>query len=72
MQPPLHGRTEAILTLNGFEDGGEGGWASQCDKKHHSDKTKVAASSTGRYNNGKKKDVSSFVTLVTRRALKLR
>ncbi|KAK1430600.1 hypothetical protein QVD17_13460 [Tagetes erecta] len=52
--PPVTRRTEAILTLNSFEDGGDGGWVSQCDEKFHSDKTRVVALSTGWYNNGKR------------------
>lgn len=59
--PPVSQRTEAILTLNSFEKGGEGGWASQCDEKFHSDKTLVVALSTGWYNNGKR--CLKFITI---------
>lgn len=59
--PPVSRRTEAILTLNSFEKGGDGGWASQCDEKFHSDNTKVVALSTGWYNNGKR--CLKFITI---------
>lgn len=59
--PPVSQRTEAILTLNSFEKGGEGGWASQCDERFHSDRTPVVALSTGWYNNGKR--CLKFITI---------
>ncbi|KAL9167500.1 hypothetical protein ABFS82_05G102500 [Erythranthe guttata] len=40
-------RTKAVLTLNSFEKGGDGGGKSECDDSFHSDKSKVVALSTG-------------------------
>ncbi|KMT20501.1 hypothetical protein BVRB_1g004870 [Beta vulgaris subsp. vulgaris] len=48
--PPVTKRTQATLTLNSFEEGGDGGGASACDEKFHSDNTPVVALSTGWYN----------------------
>ncbi|KAH6835019.1 hypothetical protein C2S53_003796 [Perilla frutescens var. hirtella] len=45
--PPVSRRTKAVLTLNSFEKGGDGGGKSECDNRFHSDKTKVVALSTG-------------------------
>lgn len=39
--PPVSRRTKAVLTLNCFEKGGDGGGRSGCDQRFHSDKTKV-------------------------------
>ncbi|KAI3840826.1 hypothetical protein MKW92_034812 [Papaver armeniacum] len=44
----------AVLTLNDFEEGGDGGGASACDGKYHPNKTPVVALSTGWFNNGKR------------------
>lgn len=44
--------TKAILTLNSFEEGGDGGAESECDNQFHSDDTPVVALSTGWYNGG--------------------
>ncbi|GAB2224153.1 hypothetical protein Droror1_Dr00004901 [Drosera rotundifolia] len=49
--PPVSSQTRAILTLNSFEQGGDGGGASACDGQYHSDNTPVVALSTGWYNN---------------------
>ncbi|KAI3691784.1 hypothetical protein L6452_31586 [Arctium lappa] len=59
--PPVTQRTEVVLTLNSFEKGGEGGWASQCDERFHSDKTRVVALSTGWYDGGKR--CLDFITI---------
>ncbi|GFP93004.1 putative ripening-related protein 2 [Phtheirospermum japonicum] len=52
--PPFSktGRTKALLTLNSFKKGGDGGGPSECDNAYHSDDTLVVALSTGWYNNG--------------------
>ncbi|KAF9599766.1 hypothetical protein IFM89_001712 [Coptis chinensis] len=50
--PPVTGSTKAVLTINGFEAGGDGGGPSECDGKYHSDDTPVVALSTGWYNKG--------------------
>ena len=50
--PPVTSSTKAILTLNSFEMGGDGGAASDCDRKYHSDDKPVVALSTGWYSNG--------------------
>lgn len=49
--PPVTGQTQAVLTLNSFEDGGDGGGASACDGQFHSDDTLVVALSTGWFDN---------------------
>ncbi|XP_073269610.1 kiwellin-1-like [Primulina huaijiensis] len=50
--PPVSGSTKAVLTLNSFQKGGDGGGPSECDNKYHSDDTPVVALSTGWYNRG--------------------
>ncbi|KAL8495277.1 hypothetical protein ACS0TY_019431 [Phlomoides rotata] len=52
--PKVSARTKAVLTLNGFEKGGDGGGPSECDGKFHSDNTPVVALSTGWFNNMKR------------------
>ncbi|GFY92539.1 hypothetical protein Acr_08g0009350 [Actinidia rufa] len=41
---------KAVLNLNSFEKGGDGGAPSKCDHKYHSDNTPVVALSTGWFN----------------------
>ncbi|KAF9613796.1 hypothetical protein IFM89_011965 [Coptis chinensis] len=48
--PPVSSNTKAVLTLNSFEDGGDGGGPSECDNKYHSDDKPVVALSTGWFN----------------------
>ncbi|EXC06841.1 hypothetical protein L484_017307 [Morus notabilis] len=48
--PRVSGRTNAVLTLNSFEKGGDGGAPSECDEDYHSDDTPVVALSTGWFN----------------------
>ncbi|CAK9134430.1 unnamed protein product [Ilex paraguariensis] len=43
----VSGRTKAVLTINSFEKGGDGGAESECDNNYHSDDTPVVALSTG-------------------------
>ncbi|GAB4861785.1 hypothetical protein Ancab_037042 [Ancistrocladus abbreviatus] len=50
--PPVSDATPANLTLNSFEQGGDGGGPSECDGQYHSDDTPVVALSTGWYNGG--------------------
>ncbi|KAL7258933.1 hypothetical protein ACSBR1_004942 [Camellia fascicularis] len=50
--PAVSSQTKAVLTLNSFEDGGDGGGPSECDNKYHSDDKPVVALSTGWYNGG--------------------
>ncbi|XP_059640226.1 putative ripening-related protein 2 [Cornus florida] len=52
--PPVSRRTKAILTINNFEKGGDGGAPSECDGKFHSNKTPVVALSTGWFNKMKR------------------
>lgn len=52
--PPASGRTKAVLTINGFEKGADGGGPSECDGKYHSDDTPIVALSTGWFNNMKR------------------
>lgn len=44
--------TRAIMTLNGFDVGEEGGGASSCDGIYHKNTEKIAALSTGWFNGG--------------------
>ncbi|KAI3839748.1 hypothetical protein MKW98_010053 [Papaver atlanticum] len=44
----------AVLTLNDFQEGGDGGGASACDGKFHSNNSPVVALSTGWFKNGKR------------------
>ncbi|RWR73883.1 putative ripening-related protein 1 [Cinnamomum micranthum f. kanehirae] len=51
--PPITGQsTKAHMTINSFEKGRDGGGASECDNKFHSDSEMVVALSTGWYNHG--------------------
>lgn len=50
--PPVTGSTSAILTLNDFSAGGDGGAPSECDDSYHSNTERVVALSTGWYANG--------------------
>ncbi|CAI9094039.1 OLC1v1029683C1 [Oldenlandia corymbosa var. corymbosa] len=52
--PPVSGHTKAILTINDFEKGGDGGGPSECDNKFHSNKIPVVALSTGWFNGRKR------------------
>ncbi|PIA59309.1 LOW QUALITY PROTEIN: hypothetical protein AQUCO_00400301v1 [Aquilegia coerulea] len=45
--PPISTRTKAILTINSFQKGGDGGGSSECDNQYHDDDTPVVALSTG-------------------------
>ncbi|KEH18877.1 Ripening related protein family [Medicago truncatula] len=58
---PEH-RHKAILTLNSFEKGGDGGAPSECDNKFHSDKTLVVALSSALFNHKKRclKEITIF------------
>ncbi|PIA31292.1 hypothetical protein AQUCO_05100077v1 [Aquilegia coerulea] len=49
--PPVSTNTKAVLTINSFEKGGDGGGPSECDNQYHSDDTPVVALSTGWFNN---------------------
>ncbi|KAH6788440.1 hypothetical protein C2S51_003446 [Perilla frutescens var. frutescens] len=50
--PPVSGSTNAVLTINSFQKGGDGGGPSECDNQYHSDDTPVVALSTGWYSGG--------------------
>ncbi|KAL5565640.1 hypothetical protein UlMin_028804 [Ulmus minor] len=52
--PSVTSRTKAVLTINSFEKGGDGGSPSECDNKFHSDNTPVVALSTGWFENMKR------------------
>uniref|UniRef100_A0A453ISW0 Ripening-related protein 4 n=4 Tax=Triticinae TaxID=1648030 RepID=A0A453ISW0_AEGTS len=45
--PPVSAETPAILTLNSFAAGGDGGGKSFCDNKFHPDSARVVALSSG-------------------------
>ncbi|XP_044432579.1 uncharacterized protein [Triticum aestivum] len=49
--PPVTATTKAVLTLNSFEKGKDGGGPSECDNSYHSDKELVVALSTGWFKN---------------------
>uniref|UniRef100_A0ACD5TQ49 Uncharacterized protein n=1 Tax=Avena sativa TaxID=4498 RepID=A0ACD5TQ49_AVESA len=49
--PPVTSSTRAVLTLNSFEKGKDGGGPSACDNAYHSDKEMVVALSTGWFEN---------------------
>lgn len=48
--PPILSPTKALLTLNSFQKGGDGGGKSECDNQFHNDTTPVVALSTGWFN----------------------
>ncbi|XP_059651429.1 uncharacterized protein LOC132299025 [Cornus florida] len=50
--PTVSSNTKAVLTLNSFQKGGDGGGPSECDNTYHSDNTPVVALSTGWYKGG--------------------
>ncbi|GAB4844475.1 hypothetical protein Ancab_037851 [Ancistrocladus abbreviatus] len=50
--PPVTSQTPAILTLNSFEAGGDGGGHAECDTRYHDDRFSLVALSTGWYNRG--------------------
>jgi len=52
--PPVTKSTRAVMTLNNFEEGGDGGDPSECDGKYHYNTERVVALSTGWYNHGKR------------------
>lgn len=52
--PPVSGDTRAIMTLNDFAEGGDGGGPSECDGKYHNNTEQVVALSTGWYDKGKR------------------
>ncbi|XP_057518625.1 putative ripening-related protein 1 [Amaranthus tricolor] len=45
--PPVTRQTSAILTVNSFAEGGDGGGPSKCDNRFHHDSARVVALSTG-------------------------
>ncbi|XP_019199586.1 PREDICTED: kiwellin-like isoform X1 [Ipomoea nil] len=50
--PPVKSSTPAILTLNNFSEGGDGGAPSECDEQYHDNNERVVALSTGWYAGG--------------------
>ncbi|KAJ8564538.1 hypothetical protein K7X08_000998 [Anisodus acutangulus] len=52
--PPVAGKTKAVLTINSFQKGGDGGGKSECDNKYHSNNTPVVALSTGWFSGEKR------------------
>ncbi|XP_077252527.1 putative ripening-related protein 1 [Tasmannia lanceolata] len=61
--PPTSTHTKALMTLNSFEKGGDGGGPSECDKQYHSDDTPVVALSSGWYNCNKQKRCLNNITI---------
>ncbi|XP_078160958.1 putative ripening-related protein 1 [Carex rostrata] len=45
--PPVTRYTHAVMTLNSFEAGGDGGGPSECDNKFHNDTELIVALSSG-------------------------
>ncbi|KAG9132580.1 hypothetical protein Leryth_022174 [Lithospermum erythrorhizon] len=56
--------TKAILTINSFEKGGDGGGPSECDGKYHSNNELIVALSTRWYNGGSR--CHQFITITAR------
>lgn len=52
--PSVTHRTKAVLTLNSFQKGGDGGSPSECDNRFHPDNTPVVALSSGWFNKRKR------------------
>ncbi|CAI9269526.1 unnamed protein product [Lactuca saligna] len=52
---------QATLTLNSFEEGGDGGSESACDNQYHSDDTPIVALSTGWFNENDR--CKKFITI---------
>lgn len=50
--PPVSSSTSAILTLNDFSAGGDGGGPSECDGQFHDNTERIVALSTGWYAGG--------------------
>ncbi|MED6123352.1 Kiwellin, partial [Stylosanthes scabra] len=50
--PLVSSSTRAVLTLNDFSRGGDGGGPSECDGNYHDNSNPVVALSTGWYNHG--------------------
>ncbi|CAL5401020.1 unnamed protein product [Camellia sinensis] len=48
--PKVSDHTKAVLTINSFEKGGDGGAPSECDNEFHSNDSPVVALSTGWFN----------------------
>ncbi|OEL17014.1 putative ripening-related protein 6 [Dichanthelium oligosanthes] len=51
---PKGGGTPAVMTVNGFERGQDGGGAAECDGHFHSNHEMIAALSTGWYAGGRR------------------
>ncbi|CAL4942495.1 unnamed protein product [Urochloa decumbens] len=49
-----HGGTRAVMTVNGFDKGEDGGDPSECDGKYHKDSEMLVALSTGWYAGGRR------------------
>ncbi|XP_055821519.1 putative ripening-related protein 1 [Solanum dulcamara] len=52
--PPVSGHTKAILTINNFDKGGDGGGPSECSGKYYHNSVPVVALSTGWYGKGRR------------------
>ncbi|XP_048530468.1 putative ripening-related protein 2 [Triticum urartu] len=50
--PPVSSSTRAVMTLNDFDAGGDGGDPSECDGAFHHNSERVVALSTGWYSGG--------------------
>ena len=52
--PRVSGKTKAVLTINSFEKGGDGGGPSKCDGQYHSNNFLLVALSSQWYNHGQR------------------
>ncbi|KAK8647827.1 hypothetical protein V6N13_121554 [Hibiscus sabdariffa] len=59
--PPVSNHTEATLTLDSFEAGGDGSATSKCDNRYHSDDKPIVALSTGWF--GRKKRCFEYIDI---------
>ncbi|MFS7889140.1 putative RlpA-like domain superfamily, kiwellin [Helianthus anomalus] len=59
--PSVTSATKAKLTINSFQEGGDGGGPSECDNQYHSNDTPVVALSTGWYKGGSR--CHKFITI---------
>ncbi|XP_022757296.1 uncharacterized protein LOC111304713 [Durio zibethinus] len=59
--PPVSANTPATLTINSFQQGGDGGGPSKCDNQFHSDNEPVVALSTGWF--GQRSRCNKFINI---------
>ncbi|GMI66857.1 hypothetical protein HRI_000355000 [Hibiscus trionum] len=67
--PPVSDNTPATLTINSFQEGGDGGAPSKCDEQYHSDDEPVVALSTGWFSSRWNKFIIINAKGISKRAL---